>query len=113
MNGTTSVSGTPTPNNGRVTDTEAGGTDNRMYWDPSQFEPMAELEDGKEYNVTLRLRQTSAGEGQIISVAKVAPADEEAETPSEDAPEMGAEEGGGDGGYDNPAVAKLMAGPKQ
>lgn len=90
---------------------EAGASDNRLSWTPSEFPETEDWEDGKEYTVTLRIRQTAPGEGQILTLASAGGPPKE--SPNDTEGVTGEDEGGGGAAeYENPAIARLMASKK-
>lgn len=97
---------------GKMMQDEAGGSDNRLSWSPGEFPETKEWSDGEQYTVTLVIRQTSPGEGQIISMKSAEP-EEAKESPNDTEGETGETQGGGGAAeYENPAIAKLMAAKK-
>ena len=116
MNGNNSSSGSGP---GTMMGDEPGSTDNRLTLDPSAFGGFAQdWEDGQEYSMTVRVRQVSPGEFEVID-AKGSQADSEE---SGEPPMQGTEEetpagenmdAKGRGTYPNPAVARMMSGPKR
>lgn len=96
---------------GKMMQDEAGASDNRLSWTPSEFPETEEWEDGVEYTVTLRIRQTAPGEGQILSLKSAG--GEPKESPNDTEGETGETQGGGGAAeYENPAIAGLMRGKK-
>lgn len=99
---------------------EAGASDNRISWNPSEFPAMKDWQDGQTYRVTMIIRQTTGGEGTIESVESAAPAEagqppveqpqEEAAEGQEPSPPMDME--GRGYGTGNPAIDKLIRSPK-
>lgn len=94
---------------------EPGAQDNRFVCNPNDpnFEPMKELEDGKQYRICMLATQSSAGELVVDSVESAEPPGEgEDEGMMEDDTEETGAMGRAKGGYPNPAVAKMVAGEK-
>lgn len=46
-----------------LADTSAGASDNRVYWRVADVPGSEDWQDGVEYDVTMRIRQTAPGEG--------------------------------------------------
>lgn len=89
---------------------EPGAQDNRLSLDPNDptFEFAANWEDGKEYNVNLRVRQISPGEFEPISGEEGEPAEGEAEQGADDTAETGAAAAPGANAR-NPAIREAIA----
>ena len=95
---------------------EPGAQDNRFLCNPNDpdFEPVKELEDGKQYRLTILATQSSAGEFTVEKVEAAEPATEGGETGEGAMPEEGETGAMGRASeeYPNPAVAGLVAGTK-
>lgn len=86
---------------------EAGALDNRLSLnpnDPMWKDKVGEWEDGQEYNVTLKVRQISPGEFEVVGM-EGGDAAEEAAEPADTV--EGEEDPAGEG--ENPAMMALMA----
>ena len=72
---------------------EPGAQDNRLSLDPNdpKFAFAADWEDGKEYNVNLKVRQISPGEFETIEGTEGDPVEGEAESTAEDSTETSEE----------------------
>lgn len=90
---------------------EPGATDNRLSLNPSQFEGMADWQDGETYEMTVRVRQVSQGEFEVLDAT---PSEAEPEEePGMKEPQASENEGAEpESNYPNPAVAKMMKGRK-
>lgn len=88
---------------------EAGSSDNTLTWSPGDFPETQKWQDGEEYTVSLRIRQTSPGQAEVLSLSSTGSTDEGEEGP-EPSEEAGYTEPTNGNSYSaNPAVARLMA----
>jgi hypothetical protein len=90
---------------------EPGAGDNRFTCNPNDpaFEPMKELEDGKQYRICMLATQSSAGELVVDSVESAEPPGE-GDMEGEDMGEETGAMGRAKDKYPNPAVAKMVKG---
>ena len=87
-------------------DEEAGASDNRLSLSVGDNPAVKDWEDGKQYKVSMTVRQQTPGEFIVVGAVEGEPADsEEGEKPEAPAPD-GTSNPGATG---NPAVDKLMA----
>jgi hypothetical protein len=92
--------------------TEAGEVDNRLSLDPNddRWPAVAEWEDSKEYTLTVKVRQLSPGEFEVLEAE---PSEAETPEPEEAAAEEEDAEEGKKYGTSNPAVVGLIVGKKK
>lgn len=87
---------------------ESGSSDNRLSWNPNEFKDTADWENGQEYTITARIKQTAPGEATILEMSG------EVSEPSPENPpsaQNGNEAAPSDdeGGYSNPAIGRAMS----
>lgn len=106
--------------NGNMMSEEAAANDNNISWNPSEFPETENWADGEEYEVTIRLRQTAPGQGVVLSMTSGGETGEQtAEAPPgpegepQAATEPIASASSPRSSYSNPAVERLMRGPKR